>query len=96
MRTNIEIDDKLMKDAIKASRVETKTKKAVVEEALQLLIKSRAQEISLHNMFGKGQFWDGYDYKAMRNDAPPDAPSATAKRDVRKLQTKRTLRRKAA
>ena len=44
MRTNIEIDDKLMKRAMKASKSEMKTKKAVVEEALELLVRIRAQE----------------------------------------------------
>lgn len=57
MRTNIEIDDVLMKKAMKSSRLETKTKKAVVEEALQLLVRSRAQE-GVRKLFGRGQ-WDG-------------------------------------
>lgn len=42
MRTNIDIDDKLMKKAIRASG--EKTKKATVEEALKLLLRLRAQE----------------------------------------------------
>lgn len=42
MRTNIDIDDKLMKKAIRASG--KKTKKATVEEALKLLLRLRAQE----------------------------------------------------
>jgi len=64
MRTNIEINDQLMKQAIKASRLETKTKKAVVEEALRLLVKSRAQE-GIWKWFGKVQ-WDG-DLRGSRN-----------------------------
>jgi len=42
MRTNIEIDDKLMNDALEASGL--KTKKAVVEQALKTLIKLKKQE----------------------------------------------------
>ena len=42
MRTNIEIDDKLMNDALEASGL--KTKKAVVEQALRTLIKLKKQE----------------------------------------------------
>lgn len=41
MRTNIDIDDKLMTDALRAGGF--KTKKAAVEEALRLLVKSRRQ-----------------------------------------------------
>jgi Arc/MetJ family transcription regulator len=95
MRTNIEIDDRLMADAMKASRLETKTKKAVVKEALQMLVKSRAQE-RIRELRGKVQFWDNYDYKAMRSDGPADIPSSTAKAKLRRLQAKRSLRRSAA
>ena len=42
MRTNIEIDDKLMADAQKASGLATK--KQTVEEALRLMVKLRRQE----------------------------------------------------
>jgi len=42
MRTNIEIDDELMNDALEASGL--KTKKAVVEQALKTLIKLKKQE----------------------------------------------------
>ena len=44
MRTNIVIDDTLMKDALKASGL--RTKKEVVEQGLRLLVlRSRQQEI---------------------------------------------------
>jgi Arc/MetJ family transcription regulator len=55
MRTNIEIDDKLMKQAMKASGAATK--KATVAEALQLLVKIKAQE-GIRKFFGAVQ-WDG-------------------------------------
>jgi Arc/MetJ family transcription regulator len=50
MRTNIEIDDKLMADAQKASG--HATKKQTVEEALRLMIKLRRQE-EVGAAFGK-------------------------------------------
>ena len=42
MRTNIEIDDGLMRSAMAATGL--RTKKAVVEEALKLLVRLRGQE----------------------------------------------------
>jgi Arc/MetJ family transcription regulator len=41
MRTNIEIDDRLMRLAMRGSGA--RTKRAVVEEALRLLIQTRGQ-----------------------------------------------------
>jgi Arc/MetJ family transcription regulator len=41
MRTNIEIDDQLMRDAMRASG--RKTKRAVVDAALRLLVQTKAQ-----------------------------------------------------
>ena len=61
MRTNIEIDDKLMKQAMKASGV--KTKKAAVEAGLRMLVKSHAQQ-GIRKLFGKVQ-WEG-DLEASR------------------------------
>ena len=55
MRTNIEIDDELMSEAMKSSGA--LTKKAAVEEALRLLVRIRAQE-SIRELFGKVQ-WEG-------------------------------------
>ncbi len=55
MRTNIEIDDKLMQQAMRASK--TRTKKAAVEAALQLMVRLRAQE-SMRDLRGKIQ-WEG-------------------------------------
>ncbi len=97
MRTNIDIDDKLMAKAMKASRLETKTKtkKAVVEEALQLLVMTKARQ-KLRDLRGKVQFWDDYDYKAMRSDAPPEISPATTKTALQRTQAKRGVRRRAA
>jgi Arc/MetJ family transcription regulator len=55
MRTNIEIDDKLMKRAMKASGASTK--RAVVQEALEILIHMRTQSDVIRNLRGIG--WDG-------------------------------------
>ena len=41
MRTNIDIDDRLMRQAMRTSRF--RTKRAAVEEGLRLLIQTRAQ-----------------------------------------------------
>ncbi len=55
MRTNIEIDDRLMKDAMKRSGA--KTKKAAVEAGLRLLVQTRAQ-VGIRRLRGKIA-WDG-------------------------------------
>jgi Arc/MetJ family transcription regulator len=55
MRTNIEIDDKLMADAQKASG--HATKKQTVEEALRLMVKMRHQQ-GVDAAFGKFR-WRG-------------------------------------
>jgi Arc/MetJ family transcription regulator len=61
MRTNIEIDDKLMKQAMKASGA--KTKKAAVDTALRMMLKSHEQK-GIRALFGKVQ-WEG-DLQASR------------------------------
>ncbi len=63
MRTNIVIDDKLMSDAMLLSRL--KTKKAVVEKGLKLLIQLKRQE-RLKGLRGKLK-WEG-DLDSMRLD----------------------------
>lgn len=63
MRTNIVIDDKLIAEAQKATGI--KTKKAVVEEGLRLLLRMRKQE-SVRKWRGKLRWED--DLEAMRRD----------------------------
>ena len=63
MRTNIEIDDKLMKDALRATGA--KTKKEAVELGLRTLLDLRAQE-KARELRGKIT-WEG-DLNAMRTD----------------------------
>jgi Arc/MetJ family transcription regulator len=61
MRTNIDIDDKLMKQAMRATGATTK--KAAVEASLQLAIRLKAQE-GIKKLRGKVK-WEG-DLVAMR------------------------------
>ena len=63
MRTNIEIDDELMREAMQASG--EKTKRAVVERGLRLLIDTRAQT-GIRRLRGKVT-WTG-DLNASRID----------------------------
>lgn len=55
MRTNIVIDDVLMAEAMKISQL--KTKKAVIERGLQLLIQVKKQE-NIRQLKGKLK-WEG-------------------------------------
>jgi Arc/MetJ family transcription regulator len=67
MRTNIDIDDKLMKQAMKATGA--RTKKAAVEAALRKVVQLKKQERILR-LFGKVQ-WEG-DLDAMRASRFPE------------------------
>ena len=55
MRTNIEIDDQLMQQAMRSTGA--RTKKAVVEAALRLLVKTQSQT-GIRKLRGKVQ-WHG-------------------------------------
>ena len=63
MRTNIVIDDELMNEALTRSKL--KTKKAVVETGLKLLVQIKKQE-QIKSLRGKLK-WYG-DLDAMRSD----------------------------
>ena len=65
MRTNIEIDDKLMAQALKLTGLPTK--RAAVEEGLKLMIRLRKQAQALKALRGLG--WEG-DPDKMRRDRP--------------------------
>ena len=56
MRTNIDIDDELMRSALAATGL--RTKKAVVEEALKLLVRLKGQE-KIRELRGKLTSWEG-------------------------------------
>jgi Arc/MetJ family transcription regulator len=64
MRTNVVIDDKLMRDAMKTSGLQTK--KDAIEEGLKLLVSLNRQK-SIRNLRGKLK-WTG-DLETMRIDA---------------------------
>ena len=51
MRTNIDIDDQLLKQAMQATK--TTTKKAAVEQALRLAVQLDKQGEALENLWGK-------------------------------------------
>jgi Arc/MetJ family transcription regulator len=55
MRTNIDIDDRLMRDAMRCSGASTK--KAAVETALRLLVRTYAQG-AIRHLRGKVK-WEG-------------------------------------
>jgi Arc/MetJ family transcription regulator len=55
MRTTIEIDDRLMQEAMR--RAKTKTKRATLEQGLRMLIRMKRQE-GIRRFRGKVQ-WDG-------------------------------------
>ena len=63
MRTNVIIDDKLMKQALKSGGYSTK--KAAIEQGLRLLVQINGQK-KLRQLKGKIH-WEG-DLEAMRRD----------------------------
>ena len=63
MRTNIVLDDDLLREAKKLTGI--KTKRALVDEALRTLVRSRKAP-SLFDLKGKIRFAEGYDYKKLR------------------------------
>ena len=63
MRTNIVLDDNLVKKAMKLSR--TRTKKEVINQALRELVESR-KRLNLMDLAGKIEFSKDYNYKALR------------------------------
>jgi Arc/MetJ family transcription regulator len=69
MRTNIEIDDELMDEALKLTGLPSK--RAVVEEGLRLMVRLRKQTRALKSLKGLG--WEG-DLGEMRQD-PSSRPS---------------------
>jgi len=56
MRTNIEIDDRLMRQALRSSQKRT-TKRSIVDAALRLLVQTRSQA-GIRRLRGKVR-WDG-------------------------------------
>jgi Arc/MetJ family transcription regulator len=67
MRTNIDIDDELLDEAMKATGLPTK--KATVEEALRSLVDRHRRLAAYKNLAGLG--WEG-DLSEMRRGRPDD------------------------
>ena len=63
MRTTVDLDDKLVDEALRLSRA--KTKRGVIHEALKEFVENRKRH-NLLDLAGKIGFADNYDYKAMR------------------------------
>jgi Arc/MetJ family transcription regulator len=66
MRTNIVLNDELVKKAFKHSSA--RTKKELVHEALEELISARSRR-DLRDLRGKISFAKGYDHKKLRKGA---------------------------
>jgi len=64
MRTNVVIDDGLMKEALDLSRA--KTKKEAIHNALEEFINQR-KRLELKEIRGKIKFASRYNYKKMRS-----------------------------
>ncbi len=62
MRTNIDIDDTLLNEAMAATG--SSTKKDTVHQALELLVQVRKNQARIRELYGKIQ-WEG-DLDAMR------------------------------
>ena len=63
MRTNIALDESLVKEAMRLSR--TKTKKELVHQALKEFVENR-KRLNLMDLAGKIEFAENYNYKALR------------------------------
>ena len=63
MRTNIVLDDGLVKEALRLTRV--KTKKELVNQALKEFVENR-RRLNLMDLFGKIEFAKNYNHKALR------------------------------
>lgn len=70
MRTNIDIDDKLLEEAMELTG--QKTKKAVVEESLKELIRLKRQKRAIEQLRGIG--WEGDLDEMRRGFMPPVEP----------------------
>ncbi len=67
MRTNIVLDDELLKKAFRLAKA--RTKRELVREALEEFIAVRRKK-NLKDLRGKITFREDYDHKAMRKGAP--------------------------
>jgi Arc/MetJ family transcription regulator len=63
MHTNLVLDDELVAEARKLTGI--RTKRALVEEALRVLIATRKRK-SLLDLEGRVEFYPSFDHKALR------------------------------
>jgi len=63
MRTNVVLDDRLVEEAFRLSRV--KTKKDLIHQALQEFVETR-KRVDLLDLAGRIRFAKDYNYKKMR------------------------------
>ncbi len=63
MRTNVELDEDLLKKAFSHSKA--KTKKGLIHEALEELVSAR-EKLDLRDLKGRITFRKDYDYKKLR------------------------------
>jgi Arc/MetJ family transcription regulator len=66
MRTNIVLDEEIIKKAFRYSKA--KTKKELIHEALKEFIDAK-QRLNLRDLKGKIEFRTDYDYKRLRKGA---------------------------
>lgn len=64
MRTNVVLDEKLVKEALQLSGI--KTKRELIHQALIEFVKNKKRK-NLLDLYGKIEFKKDYDYKSMRN-----------------------------
>jgi Arc/MetJ family transcription regulator len=65
MRTNIDLDEELLKKAFEVS--EARTKKDLVHEALAEYIAMKSRK-DLRDLAGRVELSEDYDYKALRSE----------------------------
>lgn len=63
MRTNVVIDDRLIDEALRLSKI--KTKREVIQKALEEFVRNR-KKLDLKQIKGKIKFAEGYDHKKLR------------------------------
>jgi len=66
MRTNVVLDDELMREAFRYSK--SRTKKDLIHEALRSYVEIKKRK-NLSDLKGKIRFRKDYDYKAVRKGA---------------------------
>ncbi|MDD5349197.1 MAG: type II toxin-antitoxin system VapB family antitoxin [Chthoniobacteraceae bacterium] len=68
MATNVQLDEKLMTEALRLGK--QRSKKALIEEALREYVERRKQA-ELLGLFGQIDYEADYDYKALRRRQRP-------------------------